>query len=118
MHLLLMFLKAIERICTQENSNAQSGKKASNKGKKGNKRHGTEPMARVPKKACTEKHCNLCKKHGARILCTTRETVVSMSKMGRRSRFLHRQDRQKETQSCKELFCTDEQDIGKAQEGN
>ncbi len=48
----------------QEKSNAQSGKKASNKGKKGNKQPGTESMIRVPKKACTKKHCNLCKKHG------------------------------------------------------
>ncbi len=28
------------------------------------KQPGTESMIRVPKKACTEKHCNLCKKHG------------------------------------------------------
>jgi hypothetical protein len=47
-----------------EKSNAQSGKKASNKGKKGNKQPGTEPMAKVPKKACAKKHYNLCKKHG------------------------------------------------------
>jgi hypothetical protein len=62
---LLMSLKAIERVCTQKKSNAQSGKKASNKGKKGNKQPGTESMAWVPKKACTKKHCNLCKKHGS-----------------------------------------------------
>ena len=37
---------------------------AFSKGKKGNKRPGTESTARVPKKACTKKHCNLCKKHG------------------------------------------------------
>ncbi len=61
---LLMSHKAIECICTQEKLNAQPGKKASNKGKKGNKRPSTKPMARVPKKACTEKHCDLCKKHG------------------------------------------------------
>ncbi len=34
MHLLLMPLEAIERICMQEKSNAQYDKKASNKGKK------------------------------------------------------------------------------------
>ncbi len=61
MHLLVMSLKAIEHVCTQEMSNARSSKKASNKGKKGNTPPGTEPTARVPKKAhCTEKHCNLC----------------------------------------------------------
>ncbi len=32
--------------------------------KKGTKQPGTEATARVPKKACTEKHCNHCKKHG------------------------------------------------------
>jgi hypothetical protein len=31
--------------------------------KKGTKRPGTE-SPRVPKKVCTEKHCDLCKKHG------------------------------------------------------
>jgi hypothetical protein len=61
---LLMPLEAIERVCTQEKSNTQPGKKASNKGKKGNKQPGTESTIRVPKKAQTKKHCNLCKKHG------------------------------------------------------
>jgi hypothetical protein len=32
--------------------------------KKGKKCPGTNSMARVPKKVCFEKHCNLCKKHG------------------------------------------------------
>jgi hypothetical protein len=64
MHLLLMSFEAIERVCTQEKASAHT-KKASTKGKNGKKRPGTEPMARVPKKACTKKHCNLCKKHGS-----------------------------------------------------
>jgi hypothetical protein len=64
MHLLLQCLKAIECICTQERSNAQSTGKASTKNKKGNKRPGTESTYKIPKKACSEKHCNLCKKHG------------------------------------------------------
>jgi hypothetical protein len=63
MHLLFMSHETIERICTQEKS-TQSGKKASNKGKKRNKQPGTKPTARVPKKVCTKKHCNLFKKHG------------------------------------------------------
>jgi hypothetical protein len=37
MRLLLISLQAIERVCTQEKSNAQSNKKAFKKGKKGNK---------------------------------------------------------------------------------
>ncbi len=32
--------------------------------KKGTEQPGTEATARVPKKACAEKHCDLCKKHG------------------------------------------------------
>jgi hypothetical protein len=63
MHSLFMSLEAIEGICAQEKSNAQSNKKASNKSKKGNKRPGTESTARVPKKVFFEKHCDLCKKH-------------------------------------------------------
>ncbi len=38
--------------------------KSFNKGEKGKKRPGTNSMARVPKKVCFKKHCNLCKKHG------------------------------------------------------
>jgi hypothetical protein len=64
MHLLLMSLEALERVCTQEKFNTQSGEIASNKGKKGNKQPVTDATIRVPKKACTKKHCNLCKKHG------------------------------------------------------
>ncbi len=61
---LLMSLRAIERVCTQEKTNTQSNEKAFNKGKKGNKSPRTEYTARVPKKACTKKQCDLCKKHG------------------------------------------------------
>jgi hypothetical protein len=64
MHSLLMCLKAIERICTQEKSSAQSGKKASSKSKKGNTQPGTDATIIVPKKTLTKKYCNLCKKHG------------------------------------------------------
>ncbi len=64
MQKLLLSLKTIERVCTQEKSNAQFNKKASRKGKKGNKRPDTNSMGMGPKKACTKKHCNLCKKHG------------------------------------------------------
>jgi hypothetical protein len=64
MCLLLLSLEAIERFCTQEKSNSQSIKKASNKSRKGNNRSGTESTAKVPKKVCSKKHCILCKKHG------------------------------------------------------
>ncbi len=54
---------------TFKNSN-----KSSNKGEKGKKRPGTNSTARVPKKVCFEKHCNLCKKHGgAHTMHSTRD---------------------------------------------
>jgi hypothetical protein len=60
MCLLLQSLEALEHVCTQEKSSATSGKKASNKGKKGKKQPVSEPTNRVPKKAFTKKHFNLC----------------------------------------------------------
>jgi len=66
MRSLLQSLEAIECVCEQEGSNKSNpsrDEKASHSKKKGTKRPGTE-SPRVPKKACTEKHCNLCKKHG------------------------------------------------------
>ncbi len=64
MHLLLMSLEAIERVCIHKKAKLESSEKASPKGKKGEKRPGTESMVRVPKKVYFKKHCNLCKKHG------------------------------------------------------
>ena len=67
MHLLLLSLKVIERVCVQERSkkpNASCDKKALHSNKKGMKQPGTDPTARVPKKACAKKHCDICKKHG------------------------------------------------------
>ena len=63
---LLQSLEAIERVCGQEGSsksNPSRDEKASHSEKKGTKRPGTE-SPRVPKKVRTEKHCDLCKKHG------------------------------------------------------
>ncbi len=62
--LLLTSLEAIECVCTHKKAEPESSKKASHKGKKGKKRPGTKSTARVPKKVCFKKHCNLCKKHG------------------------------------------------------
>ncbi len=64
MYLLLLSLKAIECICTQERSNTQTYEKASHKSSNGNKRPGTEATIQVSKKACHKKDCNLCQKHG------------------------------------------------------
>jgi len=66
MRSLLQSLEAIERVCGQEGSNKSNpshDEKALHSEKKGTKRPGTE-SPRVPKKARTEKHCDLCKKHG------------------------------------------------------
>ncbi len=64
LRLLLTSLEAIECVCTHEKANLESSKNASHKGKKGEKHPGTKSTARVPKKVCFEKHCDLCKKHG------------------------------------------------------
>jgi hypothetical protein len=64
LHLLLTLLEAIECICTHKKVKSESSKKASHKGEKGKTHPGTKSMARVPKKVCFGKHCNLCKKHG------------------------------------------------------
>jgi hypothetical protein len=67
LHLLLTLLEAIKRVCTYEKGKLdtfEKSNKSSNKGKKGKKHPGTNSTARVPKKVCFEKHCNLCKKHG------------------------------------------------------
>jgi hypothetical protein len=64
LHSLLTSLEVIEHICTNEKAKLESSKKASHKGKKGEKQPGTKSMARVPKKVCFEKEHNLCKEHG------------------------------------------------------
>ncbi len=64
MRLLLTSLDAIKCICTYEKAKPESSEKTSNKGKKGKKCPGADSTARVPKKVCFEKHCDLCMKHG------------------------------------------------------
>ncbi len=65
MRSLLTSLEAIERICTPEKGKQEEkAQKDSFNGKKGKKRPGTDPTARVPKKVRFAKSCNLCKKHG------------------------------------------------------
>jgi hypothetical protein len=75
MRTLLTSLEAIERVCTHEKGKPdEKSEKSSFNGKKGKKRPGTDPAARVPKKVRFEKNCNLCKKHGgAHTTHTTRE---------------------------------------------
>jgi hypothetical protein len=66
MHLLLLSLEVIERVCGWEGSdksNPSRNEKPSHSKKKGRKRPGTD-SPRVPKKVRTAKNCILCKKHG------------------------------------------------------
>ncbi len=64
MHLLLMSLEAIKRICTHEKAESKFSKKASHKGEQGKKTPVTKSTAKVPKKVHFEKNCDLFKKHG------------------------------------------------------
>jgi hypothetical protein len=75
-----MSLEAIEHICVQEKSNAQSNKKASNKSKKGNKRPGTESTARVPKNFASRSIATSARSMGVDIPRTTQKIVISMRK--------------------------------------
>jgi hypothetical protein len=63
MHLLLISLDAIERVCTYKKVKLEFSEKSSHKSKKGKKHPGTKATIRVSKKVCFEKHCGLCKKH-------------------------------------------------------
>jgi hypothetical protein len=64
MRSFLTLLEAIKCICTYEKGKSESSEKSSHKSEKGKKCLGTNSTARVPKKVCFEKYCNLCKKHG------------------------------------------------------
>ncbi len=64
MRLLLTLMEAIKCICTYKKGESESSEKSSHKSKKGKKCPGTNSTARVPKKYCFEKNCDLCKKHG------------------------------------------------------
>jgi hypothetical protein len=65
MRTLLTSLEAIKRVCTHEKGKQEEkADKASFNGKKGKKRPGTDPTARIPKKVRFAKNCDLCKKHG------------------------------------------------------
>ncbi len=81
LHLLLMSLETIKHVCTHEKAKSESFKKASDKEKKEKKHPGTKSMARVPKKVCFEKHCNLCKRHGGTYTMHNTKVVVGMRKM-------------------------------------
>ncbi len=76
-------LKAIEHVCTHEKTHAPFGKKASHKNKAGAKRPSNGATRQACKKAHLKKSCELCKKHGARILRTLPKIAASMRKTER-----------------------------------
>ncbi len=84
MRLLLISLEAIECVCTYKKGKSESSQKSSHKSKKGKKCPGTVAKIRVPKKVHFEKHCNLCKRMGAHIPCTTHMSAVGLRRKERR----------------------------------
>jgi hypothetical protein len=81
--LLLMSLEAIEHVSTQERSNTQSTKKASNKGRKGNKRclvpslQPESPRKLAPRRSIATSARSM----GARVPHTTPQTTVGTRKL-------------------------------------
>jgi hypothetical protein len=65
LHSLHTSLEAIECIWTHKKAKLEFSIIASHKGEKGRKHPFTKSTARVPKKVCFKKHCDLCKKHGS-----------------------------------------------------
>ncbi len=123
MHSLLLSLKAIERICSHERSkksNTSRDEKALHSEKKGTKRPGTDNSARVPKKACAEKHCNLCKKHGgAYTMHNTRDCRWLQKDQTEKSGFYTAKKGGKKPNPTKHaVFHAVEQENGLAREGD
>ena len=81
MRTLLTLLEAIERVCTHEKGKQEEkAEKASFNGKKGKKRSGTDPTARVPKKVRFAKIATYARNMGAHTRPTVPVSVVSMRK--------------------------------------
>jgi hypothetical protein len=104
MRLLLMSLKAIECICTQEKSDTQSNKKASNKGKKGNKSLVLSLQPESPRKFTSRSIATSARGTEGCILRTTQKIVVSMRKMDWKSQFPRHQERRKEPNPTRNSF--------------
>jgi hypothetical protein len=64
MHSLQASLKAIERICTHEETHVPSGEKASHKKEAGARWPSNGATKQACKKVHLKKSCKLCKKHG------------------------------------------------------
>jgi hypothetical protein len=121
MRSLLLSLEAIECVCgheRSEKSNASRDKKASHSEKKGTKRPGTDNNARVPKKARTKKHCNLCKKHGGAYTTHNTGDCRRFEKEGTKNPISAPLRKAKKNQSHKAVFCAIKQENGLAREGD
>ncbi len=88
-HLLLLPLKAIELVCTQERSNAQPNKKSSHKGEKGNMTPGTKytgkVQARFPRKLAPRCIVTAARSMGACTPHTTPRIFIGTRKTERKN---------------------------------
>jgi hypothetical protein len=105
MRLLLTLLEAIKLVCTYKKAKPESSKKASNKGKKGKKRPGTNYTARVPKKVCFEKYCNQCKKHGGAYTMPSTRDCCRFKKDGKEKSNFCATKKGKESESHEPELC-------------
>jgi hypothetical protein len=88
MCLLLLSLKAIERVCTQKRSNASCDEKALHSEKKGTKQPGTDNMARVPKKP--RNTATFARSMGAPTQLTILKIAIGLRKTEQKKSFLRR----------------------------
>jgi hypothetical protein len=85
LHLLLMSLEAIERVCTHEKAKLESSEKASHEGKKEKKQPGTKSMPGFPKTSISRSIVTCARGMGVSTPCTIPRIVVGMRKMERRN---------------------------------
>ncbi len=76
------------------------------KNKKENKRPSAESTEKIPKKACSEKHCNLCKKMGLISHGQHTRLLQVQEEWKQEIRLPNDQERHEETQSHKAVFHT------------
>jgi hypothetical protein len=105
MHSLQASLRAIKHVCTLEKAHAQSGEKASQKSKAGNKRPSTGATKQVSKKVHFEKSCKLCKKHrGVHTMHATKDCCRYKKDGTMKANFCTAKKAGKKTNRAKQLF--------------
>jgi hypothetical protein len=101
---VLLSLDAIEHMCTQEKSNAETLEKYFHKNNKGDKRPGTKVTIQVPKKVCHKKHCNVCQKHGGSYTMHNTKDCCRYEKNGMEKYFRAAKKGIKKSNSTKQSF--------------